>query len=78
MIRQYERKSLEDNPIPQLQYHPAVGVLRIRGPFSPTRPEDSRSIRKVYTCHPANQAQEEPLREGDSDDADAPRVSASR
>lgn len=60
MIRQYERKSLEDNPIPQLQYHPAVGVLRIRGPFLPTRPVDSRSIRKVYTCHPATQAQEEP------------------
>ena len=60
MIRQYERKSLEDNPIPQLEYHPAVGILRIRGPFTPTRPEDSRSIRKVYTCHPANQSQEEP------------------
>ena len=28
-IRQYERKSLEDNPIPQLEYHPAVGILRI-------------------------------------------------
>ena len=57
-IRQYERKSLEDNPIPQLEYYPAVGILRIQGPFKPTRPEDSASIRKVFTCHPSNETQE--------------------
>jgi Protein of unknown function (DUF1592)/Protein of unknown function (DUF1588)/Protein of unknown function (DUF1585)/Protein of unknown function (DUF1587)/Protein of unknown function (DUF1595)/Planctomycete cytochrome C len=60
LIRQYERKSLEDNPIPQLQYHPAVGSLRIRGPFTPTRQEDSRSIRKVYSCQPSSAEQELP------------------
>jgi hypothetical protein len=57
-IRQYGRKSLEDNPIPQLEYYPAVGILRIQGPFKPTRPEDSPSIRKVLTCRPSNEAQE--------------------
>jgi hypothetical protein len=57
-IRQYERKSLEDNPIPQLEYHPAVGILRIQGPFNPTQPQDSPSLRKVFTCHPASEAQE--------------------
>lgn len=60
LIRQYERKSLEDNTIPQLQYYPAIGLLRIQGPFTPTRPEDSRSIRKVYTCQPSGKEQEEP------------------
>src|SRR6185312_6729868 len=60
LIRQYERKSLEDNPIPQLQYHPAIGKLQIQGPFAPTRPEDSRSIRKVYTCRPSSAEQEMP------------------
>lgn len=60
MIRQYERKSLEDNSIPQLQYHPAIGKLQIQGPFEPTRPEDSRSIRKVYTCRPSGTEQEMP------------------
>jgi Protein of unknown function (DUF1592)/Protein of unknown function (DUF1588)/Protein of unknown function (DUF1585)/Protein of unknown function (DUF1587)/Protein of unknown function (DUF1595) len=60
LIRQFERKSLEDNGIPQLQYAPAVGILRIRGPFNPTRPEDSPSLRKVYTCKPSNAAQEAP------------------
>src|SRR5215471_12902517 len=57
-IRQYERKSLEDNPIPQLEYYPAVGILRIQGPFKPTEPEDSPSLRKVFTCHPVNPTQE--------------------
>jgi hypothetical protein len=42
-----------------LQYYPAIGLLRIQGPFSATRPEDSRSIRKVFTCRPSNAAQEE-------------------
>ena len=60
LIRQFERKSLEDNTIPQIEYYPAVGILRIRGPFQATRPEDSPSLRKVYTCHPANVAQESP------------------
>src|SRR5579871_3568271 len=58
LIRQYERKSLEDNPIPQLEYHPAVGILRIQGPFNPKEPQDSPSLRKVFTCHPESEAQE--------------------
>jgi len=60
LIKQYERKSLENNSIPQLQYYPAIGLLRIQGPFGASRPEDSRSLRKIITCHPANAAQEEP------------------
>lgn len=60
LIRQFERKSLEDNPIPQLEYYPAIGLLRIQGPFHPTRPQDSPSIRKVYTCRPSSADQEGP------------------
>ena len=78
MIRQYERKSLENNSIPQLQYYPAIGLLRIQGPFNATRPEDSRSMRKVFTCQPASAAQEEPCAKGNPFDADAARLSASR
>ena len=59
LIKQYERKSLENNSIPQLQYYPAVGLLRIQGPFTPERPEDSRAMRKILTCRPANASQEE-------------------
>ena len=60
LIKQYERKSLENNSIPQVQYYPAIGLLRIQGPFTAMRPEDSRSIRKVMTCRPASAIQEEP------------------
>ena len=52
IIRQYDRKSLEDNTIPQLQYYPAIGYARIQGPFNAERPADSSSRRKVFTCRP--------------------------
>ena len=58
MIRQYDRKSLENNSIPQLEYYPAVGFLRIQGPFTPERPEESRSRSKVFTCRPITSEQE--------------------
>ena len=59
LIRQFERKSLEDNPIPQLEYYPAVGIVRIQGPFSPSRPVDSPSLHKVFICRPASESQED-------------------
>jgi len=60
LIKQYERKSLENNAIPQLNYYPEIGFLRIQGPFAAARPADSASLRKVMICHPATAAQEEP------------------
>jgi hypothetical protein len=58
IIRHYDRQSLENNQIPQLQYYPAIGFIRIQGPFNAQRPDDSASRRKVFTCHPASAAQE--------------------
>jgi len=58
IIRQYDRKSLENNTIPQLQYYPAIGFVRIQGPFTAQRPEDSASRRKIFTCTPSSDAQE--------------------
>jgi mono/diheme cytochrome c family protein len=52
LIKQYDRKSLENNSIPQLQYYPAIGFLRIQGPFTPQRPEESRTFKKVFSCRP--------------------------
>jgi hypothetical protein len=43
MIKQYDRKSLENNSIPQVEYYPAIGFVRISGPFNAQRPEDSKS-----------------------------------
>jgi mono/diheme cytochrome c family protein len=54
MIRQYDRKSLENNAIPQIEYYPAIGFIRISGPFNALRPEDSKSRRKIFTCRPTS------------------------
>jgi hypothetical protein len=59
VVKEYERKSLDNNAIAQLQYYPVIGFLRITGPFGPQRPEDSKSLRKVVTCHPTTAAQGE-------------------
>jgi hypothetical protein len=58
IIRQYDRKSLENNTIPQIQNYPAIGFVRIQGPFNAQRPQDSASRRKVFTCHPTQAAQQ--------------------
>ena len=50
IIRHYDRKSLENNTIPQLQNYPAIGFVRIQGPFNAERPTDSASRRKILTC----------------------------
>jgi mono/diheme cytochrome c family protein len=58
LIRHYDRKSLENNSIPQLQNYPAIGFVRIQGPFNAQRPDDSASRRRVFTCRPSQPAQE--------------------
>src|SRR5262245_51401819 len=59
IVKEYERKSLDNNSIAQLQYYPVIGFFRISGPFLPQRPTDSRSMRKVLTCKPLNASQEQ-------------------
>lgn len=54
MIKEFDRKSIENEPIPQLQYDPVVGLLKVMGPFNAQRPTDTPSLRKVYICRPAN------------------------
>jgi hypothetical protein len=75
LIKQYDRKSLENNSIPQLQYYPAIGFLRISGPFNAQRPDDSRSRRRVFTCRPRSSS----ARPSDAPttDAGAPSAAAS-
>src|SRR5947209_3271662 len=43
IVKEYERKSLDNNSIAQLQYYPVIGFFKISGPFNPQRPEDSPS-----------------------------------
>lgn len=59
LVQQYDRKSIENNNFPQIHYHPAIGFMKIQGPFNAQRPEESESMQKVFVCTPAN-ADEEP------------------
>jgi hypothetical protein len=52
IIRHYDRKSLENNTIPQMQNYPAIGYVRIQGPFNAERGAESSSRRKVFICRP--------------------------
>ncbi len=52
MVKQYDRKSIENEPMEQIQYPPVVGLLKIMGPFDASRPTDSKSMQQVFTCHP--------------------------
>src|SRR5262249_21726428 len=61
IVKEYERKSLDNNSIAQLQYYPVIGFFRISGPFIPQRPEDSPSMRKVLTCRPTSGASASPV-----------------
>jgi mono/diheme cytochrome c family protein len=56
IIRHYDRKTLENNTIPQLQNYPAIGFVRIQGPFNAQRPADSASRRKILTCDPSRRS----------------------
>jgi len=56
IIRHYDRQSLENNTIPQIQNYPAIGYVRIQGPFNAERPADSASRRKIFTCQPKSAA----------------------
>ena len=58
MIRHYDRKSLENNSIPQMQNYPAIGFVRIQGPFTAQRPQDSASRKKIFSCRPSERSQE--------------------
>ncbi len=57
MIKEYDRKSIENEKMPQAQYPPAIGLLKISGPFEPTRQQDSVSMQKIMTCRPENRDQ---------------------
>src|SRR2546425_5383323 len=60
LAKHFARSTLENSRIAGFSNYPEVGLLKIQGPFAAQRPGASRSITKVFTCRPANAAQEEP------------------
>jgi hypothetical protein len=59
LAKHFARSTLENSRIAGFTNYPEVGLLRIQGPFNAARPSDSPSLNKVFTCRPANAAQEE-------------------
>ena len=60
VVQHFERKSLENGRVRELSNYPIIGAVRIEGPFNATRPTDSPSIRRVFTCRPSTVSEEEP------------------
>ena len=60
VVQHFERKSLENGRVRELSNYPIIGAVRIEGPFNATRPTDSPSIRRVFTCRPSTINEEEP------------------
>jgi len=54
VIQPYDRTSLENESFPQVLKHPVIGLLKVIGPFNAQRPQDTPSLRKIYSCQPAN------------------------
>ena len=59
VYKHYERSSLENDKVDGFTFYPQIGVLQIRGPFNATGATDTASIRKIFSCRPANAGQEE-------------------
>ena len=59
VAKHFERKSLENGRVRELTTYPAIGAFIIQGPFNATRSTDSRSMRRVFLCRPANPGDEE-------------------
>ena len=52
------RSTIETGGLPGFKFFPHVGKLEILGPFQAAGAQDSPSRRKIFTCQPANPAQE--------------------
>ena len=55
VAKHYARKSLENGVIREMTNYPILGALIIQGPFDASRPSDSPSMRKVFTCRPSRE-----------------------
>ena len=55
----FARKSLENGRVAELSNYPVIGAMNIQGPFDATRPTDSASRQKIFSCRPATEAEEE-------------------
>jgi hypothetical protein len=53
------RSTIETGGLPGFKFYPHVGKLEVLGPIKPEGAKDSPSKKKIFTCTPANAAQED-------------------
>jgi hypothetical protein len=63
IYRHFSRSTLENYTVRGYTYYPAVGYLKIAGPFDGSVAADTPSRRKIFICRPANAAEERPCAE---------------
>jgi hypothetical protein len=63
IYRHFSRSTLDNYTVRGYTYYPAVGYLKIAGPFEATVAADTPSRRKTFVCRPANAAEERPCAE---------------
>jgi len=63
IYRHFSRSTLDNYTVRGYTFYPAVGYLRIAGPFDATVAADTPSRRKIFVCRPANRAEERPCAE---------------
>jgi hypothetical protein len=49
----FSRSTLENYTVRGYIYYPAVGYVKITGPFNSTGAQNAPSIKKIFECHPA-------------------------
>jgi hypothetical protein len=60
MNNDFERSTIETGGLPGYTWFPHVGSVRVDGPYNPTGAATAPSDRHVFSCRPANAAQETP------------------
>lgn len=63
IYRHFSRSTLDNYTVRGYTFYPAVGYLRIAGPFDATVAADTPSRRKIFVCRPANVSEERPCAE---------------
>jgi hypothetical protein len=63
IYRHFSRSTLDNYTVRGYTYYPAVGYLKIAGPFDATVAADTPSRRKIFVCRPASAAEERPCAE---------------
>jgi hypothetical protein len=63
IYRHFSRSTLDNYTVRGYTYYPAVGYLKIAGPFDAMVAADTPSRRKIFVCRPANAAEERPCAE---------------